>query len=139
MLLNCLIENPAFESQSKELLTSQPSSFGSKPAIPPSFVEELDGVTGIVEAVIGDLLSRKSSSVASRRTKSMNKEGLEKLEDAEWAGSSKAGDCTLIVTEVPNRILFENVRATRQKLSQWLVSPSSAGSASVSSRSEENF
>ncbi|MFN9907076.1 MAG: hypothetical protein ACK56F_13315 [bacterium] len=48
MFLNCLIENPAFDSQTKETLTTKESNFGSKIELSKKFIKELQE-SGIVD------------------------------------------------------------------------------------------
>jgi DNA topoisomerase II len=40
VFVNCLIENPAFDSQTKENMTLRPSSFGSKCNLPDDFIKK---------------------------------------------------------------------------------------------------
>lgn len=40
VFVNALIDNPAFDSQTKETLTIRPSSFGSKCELPPEFLKK---------------------------------------------------------------------------------------------------
>lgn len=41
LFVNCLIENPAFDSQTKETLTTRPNAFGSKCELSERFLKEL--------------------------------------------------------------------------------------------------
>jgi len=52
LFVNCLIENPAFTSQTKEQLTTKQSSFGSKCPLPDDFVKKVvktEVISNIVE------------------------------------------------------------------------------------------
>jgi DNA topoisomerase-2 len=40
VFVNALIDNPAFDSQTKETLTTRPASFGSKCDLPPDFLKK---------------------------------------------------------------------------------------------------
>ena len=40
VFVNCLIENPAFDSQTKETLNTTKAKFGSKCDIPPAFIKK---------------------------------------------------------------------------------------------------
>lgn len=40
VFVNCLIENPAFDSQTKETLTTTKGKFGSKCDLPPAFMKK---------------------------------------------------------------------------------------------------
>ena len=43
MFVNCQVENPAFDSQTKETLTTKPSQFGSKHEISDKFIKAILG------------------------------------------------------------------------------------------------
>ena len=51
IFLNCSIENPAFDSQTKENLTLRASSFGSKCEIPQPYIDKV-AKFGIVEHIL---------------------------------------------------------------------------------------
>lgn len=51
MFVNCLIENPTFDSQTKDTMTLQQKSFGSKAQLSEKFVTTVIK-SGIVEAVM---------------------------------------------------------------------------------------
>jgi len=105
--VNALIENPIFDSQMKEYLTSNPSDFGSSSNLSPSFLDELveaeeDGGPGIVEEVVRAGKGRQQShlfkQVSGKKTRKQLL-SIFKLEDAHSAGSENSSDCTLILTE----------------------------------------
>lgn len=100
LFINCLIENPAFTSQTKEYLTTQPSKFGGKRLeLPEKFVKKvlssgiLDEVLDIAQANADKALKKNDGSRKSRIT------GYPKLEDANKAGTKDGYKCTLILTE----------------------------------------
>lgn len=100
LFINCLIENPAFTSQTKEYLTTQPSKFGGKRLeLPDKFVKKvlscgiLDEVLDIAQANADKALKKNDGSRKSRIT------GYPKLEDANKAGTKDGYKCTLILTE----------------------------------------
>ena len=49
--MNCLIENPTFDSQTKETLTLKKDKWGSIVDLSPSFLETIEK-TGLVEDVV---------------------------------------------------------------------------------------
>lgn len=51
IFVNCLIENPTFDSQTKENMTLQPRSFGSKCALGDRFLTSIQK-GGIVDSVM---------------------------------------------------------------------------------------
>lgn len=93
------IVNPSFDSQTKEYLTTTSSKFGSKCDISDKFIEQLTKI-GIIEKAM-KLSEFKDSSLLSKtdgKKKSFLK-GIPKLDDANWAGTVKSSQCTLILTE----------------------------------------
>lgn len=100
LFINCLIENPAFTSQTKEQLTTRPSQFGGKKLeLPEKFIKRvlssgiLDQVLDIAAANADKALKKNDGSRKSRIT------GYPKLEDANKAGTKEGHKCTLILTE----------------------------------------
>eukprot|EP00418_Pyrodinium_bahamense_P093889 CAMPEP_0179046870 /NCGR_PEP_ID=MMETSP0796-20121207/18908_1 /TAXON_ID=73915 /ORGANISM="Pyrodinium bahamense, Strain pbaha01" /LENGTH=1296 /DNA_ID=CAMNT_0020743305 /DNA_START=92 /DNA_END=3983 /DNA_ORIENTATION=+ len=102
VFINCLIENPAFSSQTKEQMTLKQSNFGSSCNIPKAFIEEVFEKTGIVDAVISEAQAKMTAQMdKSAKSGSRGKRvlGIPKLEDANDAGGKNANECTLILTE----------------------------------------
>lgn len=100
IFVNTLIDNPSFNSQTKECLTTAREKFGSKCDISDKFITALSK-TGVVEKVI-ELASLKENKQLKKNDgkKSNRVKDLPKLEDANYAGhKSKARECTLILTE----------------------------------------
>lgn len=99
LYVNCLIVNPSFDSQTKELLTTKVSSFGSECRLTDKIINSIlksDIVSNIkywIETKKEIELKKKSGN------KSIKLVGIPKLDDANWAGSSKSSQCTLILTE----------------------------------------
>ncbi|NP_001082502.1 DNA topoisomerase II alpha L homeolog [Xenopus laevis] len=100
VFVNALIENPTFDSQTKENMTLQSKSFGSKCTLSEKFIK---GATscGIVESILNWVkfkaqtqLNKKCSAVKHTKIK-----GIPKLDDANDAGSRNSLECTLILTE----------------------------------------
>ncbi|KAG7342106.1 DNA gyrase subunit beta [Nitzschia inconspicua] len=104
---NALIENPTFDSQMKEYLTSNPTSFGSSFSLKEIFLNQLvqaeeDGGPGIVEEVIRVAKGRQQANLFKQVGGKKNRRQLlsiPKLEDAHRAGSDSSSNCTLILTE----------------------------------------
>ena len=93
------IINPSFNSQSKEQLMTPSSKFGFDCNIPDSFwnqVKQTDLISQMKQIV--SLSSQKILSKLEGSKKSKIK-GLVKLEDANYAGTKKSLECTLILTE----------------------------------------
>jgi DNA topoisomerase-2 len=111
LCINALVENPSFDSQMKECLTSSPSSFGSSCTLPDKFLDRRvllpadKGGPGIVEEVIRVARGRQQASLLQqlgtngKKTKRQLMSMIPKLEDAHLAGTEAGWDCTLILTE----------------------------------------
>eukprot|EP00747_Dinoflagellata_sp_TGD_P131240 gnl/TRDRNA2_/TRDRNA2_174938_c5_seq12.p1 gnl/TRDRNA2_/TRDRNA2_174938_c5~~gnl/TRDRNA2_/TRDRNA2_174938_c5_seq12.p1 ORF type:complete len:1368 (-),score=440.69 gnl/TRDRNA2_/TRDRNA2_174938_c5_seq12:62-4108(-) len=103
VFVNCLIENPAFDSQTKETLTSKKERFGSQCALSESLIGAvLD--SGIIDALQEWSRALGKSELAKHLNQSdlgLQKRlfGVPKLEDANFAGTKQGKDCTLILTE----------------------------------------
>jgi DNA topoisomerase-2 len=104
---DALIENPSFDSQMKEYLTSSPTSFGSSYTLSEKFLNSLlkseeEGGPGIVEEVLRVARGRQQASllkeVGGKKTRRQLL-SIPKLEDAHKAGSASGWDCTLVLTE----------------------------------------
>lgn len=99
VFVNCLIENPTFDSQTKENMTLQSKSFGSKCALSEKFIANISK-SGIVEAVLSWAKFKAQSEIDKKGGKKSSKiKNLPKLEDANEAGKSNSYLCTLILTE----------------------------------------
>ncbi|KAK2724992.1 DNA topoisomerase 2-like [Artemia franciscana] len=100
VFVNCLIVNPTFDSQTKENMTLQSKSFGSKCALTDKFMTAV-AKCGIVEACTQFANFKAQNMLQKTLTaKKSNKiKGIPKLEDANDAGTKFSNDCTLILTE----------------------------------------
>ncbi|NXT15797.1 TOP2A topoisomerase, partial [Prunella fulvescens] len=100
IFVNALIENPTFDSQTKENMTLQAKNFGSTCKLSEKFIKGAVGC-GIVESILNwvkfkaqNQLNKKCSAVKHSKIK-----GVPKLDDANDAGNKNSLDCTLILTE----------------------------------------
>lgn len=99
VFVNCLIVNPTFDSQTKENMTLQAKSFGSKCVISEKFMNQALK-TGIVESVLSWAKYKAQNDLAKTSGKKNSKiRGIPKLEDANNAGTKNSLECTLILTE----------------------------------------
>lgn len=102
VFINCLIENPAFSSQTKEQMTLKVSSFGSTCDIKKDFIDQMVEKTGIVGAVVAEAQAKMTAQMdktAKSGARGKRVLGIPKLEDANDAGGKNASACTLILTE----------------------------------------
>ena len=99
VFVNATIVNPAFDSQTKETLSTLPKNFGSECIINNSFIEKLaDG--GIMDRALA--LTEFRDNQILKKTDGVKKQrilDIPKLDDAHWAGTKKGDQCTLILTE----------------------------------------
>jgi DNA topoisomerase-2 len=103
------IENPAFDSQMKEFLTSSPDKFGCSYTLDKGFLdklvkEQVKGGVGIIEEVIRFAKGRQQAGllkeVGGGKQSKRQLLAIPKLEDAHQAGSESSSHlCTLILTE----------------------------------------
>ncbi|XP_045766849.1 DNA topoisomerase 2-like isoform X1 [Maniola jurtina] len=99
VFINCLIVNPTFDSQTKENMTLQAKSFGSKCALSEKFITAVTK-SGLVEMVLTWAKFKAQTELVKASGKKQSKlKGIPKLEDANDAGTKNAHLCTLILTE----------------------------------------
>ncbi|KHJ95992.1 DNA gyrase/topoisomerase IV, A subunit [Oesophagostomum dentatum] len=110
VFVNCLIENPTFDSQTKETMTLQAKSFGSKCELSEKFSKQAINC-GVVDAVLAwvrfkqqEDMNKKCSSKKTTKIRAVIQpfivlKGIPKLEDANDAGTKNSQLCTLILTE----------------------------------------
>jgi len=99
LFVNCVIENPSFDSQTKDYMNTPTSKFGSKCEISSKFIDKIIKL-GVMEAAIS--LTEIKDNKAAKKTdgrKSKTIRGIPKLIDANWAGGTKATECVLILCE----------------------------------------
>ncbi|CAJ0604912.1 unnamed protein product [Cylicocyclus nassatus] len=100
VFVNCLIENPTFDSQTKETMTLQAKSFGSKCELSEKFTKQAINC-GIVDAVLAWVRFKQQEDMNKKCSgkKTTKLKGIPKLEDANDAGTKNSQLCTLILTE----------------------------------------
>ncbi len=100
LFINCLIENPTFDSQTKENMTLQAKSFGSKCVLTEEFMKKLTK-SGLLDKIMNWLAFKEKTDLekAGSKSKMTKIKGIPKLDDANDAGTKDSINCTLIVTE----------------------------------------
>ena len=99
VIINSIIVNPSFDSQTKDYLTTPYSKFGSKFELTDRFYDSLIKI-GLIDKVIETYQHKESKQI--KKTDGKKKAriyGIPKLDDANEAGGKKSKDCTLILTE----------------------------------------
>lgn len=99
VILNCVIENPAFDSQSKEYLNTPQAKFGSSVKVTDKFIEKLAKMGIMKMALSLNEVKQSSAAKKSDGKKSKTIRGIPKLVDANYAGGAKSNECTLILCE----------------------------------------
>jgi len=100
LFIKSFIEDPGFNSQSKQELTTKKSNFGSTCKISDKFVKEFNKKTGIEQEVLNFAEYKDSKNLKKTDGKKTARlTGIPKLEDANWAGTKKSEKCKLLVTE----------------------------------------
>jgi DNA topoisomerase-2 len=99
LFLRCDIENPAFDSQTKDYMNTPSSKFGSKCEVSDKFIEKVAKM-GVMDAALQ--LTEVKENKAAKKTdgvKSKSVRGIPKLTDANWAGTEKSSSCVIIFCE----------------------------------------
>ena len=99
LFMRCDIENPSFSSQSKDELGTSSSAFCSTCKVSDDFIEKLAKM-GVMDAAC-ELTAVKESKAAKKTdgSKTRTIRGIPKLIDANFAGTEKSGQCTIILCE----------------------------------------
>ena len=98
VFINSTIENPGFDSQTKERLITAPGKFGSKPELNDKFIKKVIGL-GIVDKVLSFAEFKDNKNAKKTDGTKKNKINVPKLDDANWAGTKKSDQTILILTE----------------------------------------
>ena len=99
LFINCVIENPTFDSQTKDFMNLPVRKFGSSCVVSDKFIEKIAKM-GVMEAAISlneIKTSKDAKKTDGRKTKSIR--GVPKLVDANKAGTSRSKDCILLLCE----------------------------------------
>jgi len=99
LFLRCDIENPAFDSQTKDFMNTPSSKFGSACTVSDAFIEKIAKM-GVMD-VACSLTEAKDNLIAKKTdgTKTKNIRGIANFIDANYGGTEKSRECTLILCE----------------------------------------
>ena len=100
IFVKCFIENPTFESQTKQIMSSKKTNFGSSYKLSDKFMKHILDKTDLLDKVL--LFSEFKMNKESKKTDGQKKNKIRdipKLDDANWAGTKKSNQCTIILTE----------------------------------------
>lgn len=99
LFVRSTIVNPSFTSQSKEYLTTNIKDFGIKVELGENFITKVYK-SGIVEDLLSFVKYKNDKALAKvDKTSRKTKLNIPKLDDANFAGTNKSKNCTLILTE----------------------------------------
>ena len=99
LFVHCSIENPTFDSQTKDCLTTPVTQFGSLCEISDKTIEKIAKL-GFMEMALKASEKKELSTVKKQDgVKTRVLRGIPKLVDANWAGTTKSSECTLILCE----------------------------------------
>jgi len=99
LFIRCDIENPAFDSQTKDFMNTPSNKFGSSCQVSDKFIEKLAKM-GVMAAACA--ITEVKENKAAKKTdgsKTKNIRGIPKLIDANWAGTEKSSQCMIIFCE----------------------------------------
>lgn len=99
IFIRCDIENPAFDSQTKDFMNTAITNFGSTCSVSDKFIEKIAKM-GVMDAACA-LTEVKENKAAKKTdgTKTRSIRGIPKLIDANFAGTDKSHLCTIIFCE----------------------------------------
>ena len=92
------IVNPAFDSQTKETLKTTKSKFGTQYEVSDKFIAKL-ATTDIMDKIINQSQFKDSQLLSKTDGSKTKKVKVDKLDDAHFAGTKNAKNCTIIFTE----------------------------------------
>ena len=99
IFIRCDIENPAFDSQTKDFMNTPVGKFGSNCSVSDKFIEKVAKM-GVMDAACA-ITEVKENKAAKKNdgSKTKNIRGIPKLIDANWAGTEKSNLCSIIFCE----------------------------------------
>lgn len=99
LFLRCDIENPAFDSQTKDFMNTPSAKFGSTCTVSDNFIEKLAKM-GVMD-VACSLTEAKENKLAKKTDGSKTKtiRGIANFIDANFSGTNQSKDCILILCE----------------------------------------
>ena len=99
LFLRCDIENPAYDSQTKDYMNTPSTKFGSTCDVSDKFIEKICKMGIMNSACAITEVKENKSQKKTDGTKNKNIRGIPKLVDANYAGTAKSKDCMLILCE----------------------------------------
>lgn len=99
LFLRCDVENPSFDSQTKDFMNTPSAKFGPTCSVSDGFIEKVAKM-GVMD-VACSLVAAKENKLAKKTdgAKTKNVRGIANFIDANDAGTPKSKDCVLILCE----------------------------------------
>jgi len=99
LFLRCDIENPAFDSQTKDFMNTPSAKFGSACTVSDAFIEKVAkmGVMDMACTLTEAKETRLAKKTDGQKTKTIR--GIPNLIDANFSGTVQSGECILILCE----------------------------------------
>ena len=99
LFLRCDIVNPAFDSQTKDYMNTPIAKFGSTCIVSDKFIEKIAKMGVMNAACAITQVKENQSQKKTDGSKNKNIRGIPKLIDANFAGTNKSSQCSLILCE----------------------------------------
>ena len=99
VFINCCIENPSFDSQTKDYLNTNVTKFGSTCEVNNTVIDKLAKMGVLNTACALSEIKDKKNAKKTDGNKNKTIRGIPKLVDANYAGTSKSKDTMLILCE----------------------------------------
>ncbi|GHP12332.1 hypothetical protein PPROV_001106000 [Pycnococcus provasolii] len=100
VFVNSLVDNPSFDSQTKETMTLRKDRFGSTCELSEKFLKDVISKSGIIDAILSFASLKQNKDLKKNDGKKTTRlTGIPKLDDANDAGGRNSQKCTLILTE----------------------------------------
>ncbi len=98
LFISAVIVNPSFDSQTKETLTTPSKNFGSSPDMSDKIIDGLvkAGILEDAQNILDAKTARETKKTDGSKKRIVR---VKKLDDAEYAGTAKSLETTLILTE----------------------------------------
>jgi DNA topoisomerase-2 len=99
LFLRCDIENPSFDSQTKDYMNTNFANFGSRCTVSDAFIEKVAkmGVMDLACSLTEAKENRLAKKTDGSKTKSIR--GIANFIDANYSGTAQSKDCILILCE----------------------------------------
>jgi DNA topoisomerase-2 len=99
LFVNCVVENPGFDSQTKDYMNTSTSKFGSSCVVTDKFIDKIAKMGVMATAISLNEVKQSKDAKKTDGKKTKNIRGIPKLIDANFAGGAKSSECTLILCE----------------------------------------